>query len=105
MRKFYSDLSDKPNDDQVQRVATRCLVNIKKLGDPSICQPKKTTSCTVVLKGAASLQNIVNNPDINKDTKLLDDLSSIIGDADASTVFMPHMQKIREALPDARKSI
>ena len=51
---------------------------------------------TVVLQGAVSLQNIVDDPDINKDAKLLDDLSSMIGDADVSVVFMMHMQKFRE---------
>ena len=61
--------------------------------------------CTVVLQGAVSLQNTVDDPDINKDAKLLDDLSSIIGDADVSTVFKLHMQKFREALADARESI
>ena len=41
VRKFYSDLSDKPNDDQAHSLATRCLAKINKLSDPSICQPKK----------------------------------------------------------------
>ena len=59
----------------------------------------------VVLQGAVSLQNIVDDPDINKDAKFLDDLSSIIGDAEVSTVFTPHMQKFGQALTDARKSI
>ena len=61
--------------------------------------------CTVVLQGAISLQNIADDPDINKNAKLLDDLSIIIGDADVSTVFMPHMQNFDEALADACKSI
>ena len=60
---------------------------------------------TVVLQGAVSLQNIVDDSDSNKDAKLLDDLSSIIGDVEVSTSFMPHMQKYREALADACKSI
>ena len=59
----------------------------------------------VVLQGATSLQNIVDDPDINKDAELLEDLTSIIGDADVSTFFMPHMQKFREASADARRSI
>ena len=41
VRKFYSDFSDKPNDDPQFRaahsLATRCLANINKLCDPSIC--------------------------------------------------------------------
>ena len=60
---------------------------------------------TVVLPGAVSLQNIVNDPDINKDAKLLDDLSSIVGDAKVSTVFMSHMQKFYETLADVRTNI
>ena len=60
---------------------------------------------TVVLQGAVSLQNIVDDPDINKDAKVLDDLSIIIGDTDVSTDFMPHMQKFCKALADAHKSI
>ena len=60
---------------------------------------------TVVLQGAVSLQNIVDDPDINKDAKPLDDLSNIIGNAETGTVFMPHVQKFREALADACKSI
>ena len=43
VRKFYSDLLDKPNDDPQFRaahsLATRWLANINKLRDPSICQP------------------------------------------------------------------
>ena len=65
----------------------------------------QTPFCTVVLQGAVSLQNIVDDPDINKDAKLLDDLSIIIDDADVSTVFMPHIQNFDEALADACKSI
>ena len=65
----------------------------------------QTLFCTVVLQGAVSLQNVVDDPDINNDAKLLDDLFNIIGDAEVSTVFMPHMQKFRKALADARKSI
>ena len=65
----------------------------------------QTLFCSVVLQGAVSLQNVVDDPDFNKDAKLLDDLFSIIGDAEVSTVFMPHMQKSRKALADARKSI
>ena len=52
---------------------------------------------TVVLQGA-----VVDDPDINKDTKLLDGLSSIIGDAEVSTVFIPHMQKFPETLASAK---
>ena len=41
----YSNLSDKLNDDPqfcaAHSPATRCLTNINKLRDPSICQPKK----------------------------------------------------------------
>ena len=44
-RKFYSDLSDKPNDDPqfcaVHSLANHCLNNINKLHNPSVCQPKK----------------------------------------------------------------
>ena len=65
----------------------------------------QTPFCTVVLQGATSLKNIVDDPDINKDANLLSDLSSIIGDADVSTIFMPHMQKFHKGLADACKSI
>ena len=47
----------------------------------------------VVLQGSVSLQNTVDDPDSNKDVKLLDDLCIITGNADVSTVFMPRMQK------------
>ena len=60
---------------------------------------------TVVLQGAVSLQNIVDDPDINKDAKLLDNLSSITSDAKVSTAVMPHMKKFREDSGDARKGI
>ena len=46
---------------------------------------------TVVLQGTVLLQNIVYNPDINEDAKLLDYLSSIIGDAEISIAFMSYM--------------
>ena len=49
VRKFYSDLLDEPNDGPQFCVAliltTRCLANIDKFRDPSICQPKKITCC------------------------------------------------------------
>ena len=45
VRKFYSDLSDKPNDDPqfcaVHNFATRCMVSNDKLRNLSICQPNK----------------------------------------------------------------
>ena len=45
VRKFYSNLLDKPNDDPqfhaAHSLATHCLPNIDKLCNPSICQPKK----------------------------------------------------------------
>ena len=65
----------------------------------------QTLFCTVVLQGAISLQNIADDLDINKNAKLLDNLSIIIGDADVSAVFMPHMQNFDEDLADACKSI
>ena len=46
---------------------------------------------TVVLQGTVLPQNIVDDPDIKEDAKLLDDLSSIVGDAEISTVFMSYM--------------
>ena len=43
-KSFYSDLSDKSNDDPQFRAGhnlpTRCRANIDKLRGPSICQPK-----------------------------------------------------------------
>lgn len=45
VRKFYFNLSDKPNDDpqicSAHSLAIRSFTNIDKLWDPSICPPKK----------------------------------------------------------------
>ena len=65
----------------------------------------QTLFYTVVLQGAISLQNIVDDPGINQDAKFLDDLPSTVDDAEVSTISMPHMQKFCKALGDARKSI
>ena len=65
----------------------------------------QTPLYTIVLQGTVPVQNIVDDPDISKDPLLLDDLSSIIIDVEVRIAFMPHMQKFREALADARKSI
>ena len=44
VRKSYSNLLDKPNDDPqflaARSLATLCLPNIDKLRNPSVCQPK-----------------------------------------------------------------
>ena len=57
MRKFYSDLSDKPNDDPQFRaahnLATCCLANIDELCDPSICQPKEARAAGAETKPKA----------------------------------------------------
>ena len=65
----------------------------------------QTPLYTIVFQVPVPVQNIVDDPDISKDPKLLDDLSSIIIDVEVRTAFMPHMQKFREPLADAPKSI
>ena len=59
VRKFYSDLLGKPNDDPQFRVAhnlaPRCLANINKLHDPSIYQPKKARAA-----GAGRMSKALN---------------------------------------------
>ena len=65
----------------------------------------QTSFYTVVFHGAVSLQNIVDDSDSNKDTKLLDGLSSIIGDAEVRTVFVRHVKKFHEGFADTRKCI
>ena len=72
---------------------------------PTAAVPDNQPPQPVIVHGTVSLQNIVADEDINKNAKFLDDIKKVINDADTSQIFLPQMQKLREAYNDGRKSV
>ena len=52
-----------------------------------------------------SLQNICNDPDVNKDAKFLDDLQKVFKETETSLMFKPHLNKMKAAFNEGRHSL
>ena len=52
-----------------------------------------------------SLQNICNDPDVNKDTKFLDDLQKVFKENETSLMFKPRLNKMKAAFKEGRRSL
>ena len=52
-----------------------------------------------------SLQNICNYPDVNKDTKFLDDLQKVFKKNETSLMFKPHLNKMKTAFYEGRRCL
>ena len=52
-----------------------------------------------------SLQNICNDPDVNKDAKFLDDLQKVFKENETSLLFKPHLNKMTAAFNEGRRSL
>ena len=72
--------------DQAMSTATTVLVST----EPSIIK---------------SLQNICNDPDVNKDAKFLDVLQKLFKENETSLMFKPHLNKMKAAFNEGRCSL
>ena len=52
-----------------------------------------------------SLQNICNDPDVNKDAKFLDDLQKLFKENETSLMFKPRLNKMKAAFNKGRCSL
>ena len=50
-------------------------------------------------------QNICNDPEVNKDVKFLDNLRKVFEGNETSIMFKPHLNKVKSAFYEARRSV
>ena len=53
----------------------------------------------------SSLQKTCNDPEVNKDAKLFDNLQEVFKDNETSLMFRPHINKVKSAFYEARRSV
>ena len=93
--------ADRATDDELRESESETSEDEESPSDqPSVVVPENKGS-----RGIASLQNVCNDPEINKDAVFLDKSQKVLEKNETSALFKPHLNKMKATFFKARRNL
>ena len=93
--------ADRATDDELRESESETSEDEESPSDqPSVVVPENKGS-----RGIASLQNVCNDPEINKDAVFLDEFRKVLEKNETSVLFKPHLNKMKATFFKARRNL